>query len=164
MIGLVLVAHDPLATALVACARHVFGAFPEHCIALDIVADAEVAERVTHARHIVRALDVGDGVIVLTDLFGATPGNVATELAMPGRIEVIAGVNLPMLLRVLTYRALPLAELVEKAMVGGASGIMKIAPTPQQNQRLFPHDPNDPDPSGSGGSDAHGHTRLQDQQ
>ena len=165
MIGLVIVAHDPLATSLLACARHVYGSDPERCIAIDIVADADVAASVARAREAVASVDSGTGVLVLADLFGATPGNVATQLARPGRVEVLAGVNLPMVLKVLTYRkSLPLATMCEKAMLGGASGIMKIAATPPQHQRLFPHDPNDNSPPTEGGADADGHARLQDQQ
>ena len=159
MIGIVVISHAPLAAALLSCARHVFGQDPQRCETIDVVADAEPAALIARAKTAVASVDDGHGVLVLVDLFGATPGNIATQLASPGRVEVIAGANLPMLLRVLTYRsAEPLATLVEKALAGGASGIMKIASTPPQQQSLFPHDPNDP------GGPLDAHARLQDQQ
>ena len=161
MIGIVVISHAPLAAALLSCARHVFGQDPERSEAIDVVADAEPKALIERARTAIAAVDDGHGVLVLVDLFGATPGNIATQLASPGRVEVIAGTNLPMLLRVLTYRSeLPLEALVDKALAGGASGIMKIASTPpaHQQQSLFPHDPNDP------GGPSDGNARLQDQQ
>ena len=161
MIGIVVISHAPLAAALLSCARHVFGQDPEQSEAIDVAADAEPAAVVERARAAIAAVDAGQGVLVLVDLFGATPGNIATQLASPGRVEIVAGANLPMLLRVLTYRGeMPLLELTDKALSGGASGIMKIASTrmDQQQQHLFPHDPNDP--GGPPDADA----RLQDQQ
>ena len=161
MIGIVVISHAPLAAALLSCARHVFGQDPERSVAIDVAADADPATLIERARAAIAAVDDGSGVLVLVDLFGATPGNIATQLASPGRVEVIAGANLPMLLRVLTYRdALLLDALVDKALSGGASGIMKIASTrvEHQQQHLFPHDPNDP----AAPPDAY--ARLQDQQ
>jgi PTS system ascorbate-specific IIA component len=122
----------------------VFACGPERCAVIDIVADADVAAESARARAAIDDVDRGTGVLILTDLFGATPGNIATQLADPGRVEVVAGVNLPMLLRVLCYRqGTALADMPQKAVTGGVSGIIKIASTSPQNQRLFPHDPND---------------------
>jgi PTS system ascorbate-specific IIA component len=143
-VGLLVIAHAPFAQSLFDCAQHVFACGPERCVVLDIVADADVAAELARARAAVAEVDRGTGVLVLTDLFGATPGNIAAQLADPGRVEVVAGVNLPMLLRVLCYRqGTLLADMPEKAVAGGVSGIIKIASTSPQNQRLFPHDPND---------------------
>lgn len=139
MVGLIVVAHAPFATALVACARHVYGCEPERCIAFDVLADADPAAELERARQAVGDVERGDGVLVLVDMFGATPGNVAAQLSQAGRVEVVAGVNLPMLMRVLCYRnSATIATLPEKALGGGVSGIMKIASTSPQNQRAFP--------------------------
>ena len=73
-----------------------------------------------------RQLDEGDGVLVLTDMYGATPGNIALKLLEPGRVEGVAGVNLPMLVRALTYREQGLAVVVEKALSGGVEGVMHM--------------------------------------
>lgn len=130
MIGILIVAHAPLATALWQCARHVHGGDPEQCEALDITPDAEPDAQVRAARDRVAALDAGQGVLVLTDLVGATPANISAQLAEADKVEAVTGINLPMLLRVLTYRAaVPLAALVDKAISGGTEGVMKIAST-----------------------------------
>ena len=106
-------------------------------------------------------MDRGDGVLVFVDMFGATPGNIATQLAVPGRVEVVSGVNLPMLMRTLCYRTTTaIADLPEKALGGGASGMMKIASTAPQQQRRFPPDPN----ASTDAPLTDGPARLQDQQ
>ncbi len=144
LVGLVVVAHAPFAASLFACAAHVYACDPVRCAIVDVLPDADVAAEVRRARQAVDDVDGGAGVLVLCDLFGATPGNIAAQMAESGRVEVVAGVNLPMLLRVLCYRhGTTLADMPEKALSGGASGIMKIASTSPQNQRLFPHDPDD---------------------
>ena len=164
MVGLIVIGHQPFATALLDCARHVYGGDPESCVVLDVMADADPEADLIRARQAVLDVDRGDGVLVLVDMFGATPGNIAAQLAVAGRVEVVAGVNLPMLMRTLCYRqSASIADLPEKALGGGASGMMKIASTAPQEQR--PHDPSpfpsDPHSTGSGPTD--GPSRLQDQ-
>jgi PTS system ascorbate-specific IIA component len=78
------------------------------------------------AVDLTRQLDEGDGVLVLTDIYGATPGNIALKLLQPGRVEGISGVNLPMLIRALTYREQGLAVVVEKALSGGTEGVVHM--------------------------------------
>jgi PTS system ascorbate-specific IIA component len=78
------------------------------------------------ARTLLKELDTGDGVLVLADMLGATPSNIATRLLSPGRVEGLAGASLPMLIRALTYRDEPLAALVEKAMSGGRDGVVHL--------------------------------------
>jgi PTS system ascorbate-specific IIA component len=78
------------------------------------------------ARNLVQELDDGAGVLVLTDIYGATPGNIALRLLAPGRVEGISGVNLPMLVRALTYRELGLAVVVQKALSGGTEGVIHM--------------------------------------
>jgi PTS system ascorbate-specific IIA component len=139
MTGIVVIAHAPLATALGECVEHVYSCEPgmtrREIRLLDVRPNQNFDETVEHARRLVREVDGGAGVLVLTDAFGATPGNVATQLAEPGRVAVVAGVNLPMLLRAVCYRAGPLAELVAKAMAGGEQGIMQVGSgTAVQNQ------------------------------
>jgi len=140
MIGLLVIAHAPLADALLQCARHVYGSDPGHCsrsIAFDILPTADPAQSAEQARQLCADLDCGQGVLVLTDLFGATPANIAAQLARPGRVEVLTGASVPMVLRALSYRgSLSLAQLVEKAMVGATAGVIKIASTAPQNQQL----------------------------
>jgi PTS system ascorbate-specific IIA component len=74
-----------------------------------------------------RTLDSGQGVLVLTDIFGGTPSNIATRLLIPGRVEGASGVSLPMLIRALTYRNETLATVVAKALSGGKEGVVHMS-------------------------------------
>ncbi len=85
------------------------------------------------ARSLLKDLDDGSGVLILTDMYGGTPANIAAKLLIPGRIEGIAGINLPMLIRTLTYRDRPLSTLVVKAVSGGCEGVLRIAPLTLHN-------------------------------
>ncbi len=139
MTGIVVIAHAPLASALGRCVEHVSSCEPgmarREVRLLDVTPGEKFETTVARARALVNEVDTGLGVLVLTDAFGATPGNVATQLAEPGRVAVVAGVNLPMLLRAVCYRAGPLAELVTKAMAGGEQGIVQVgSSTAVQNQ------------------------------
>jgi PTS system mannose-specific IIA component len=138
VIGIVLIAHAPLASALAASAVHVYTCAPDVAEAqlqvFDVPPDADIAGAVAQARALVAAADAGSGVLVLTDAVGATPGNVAAQLAESGRVAVVAGVNLPMLLRALCYREGRLAETVDKALAGGMQGVVHLSTTPPQNQ------------------------------
>jgi len=98
MIGLVLVTHGQLAAEFVRAMEHVVG--PQEAIeAICIGPEDDMEARRADIAKAVSAVDQGRGVILLTDLFGGTPSNLAISLMEPGRIEVIAGVNLPMLIR-----------------------------------------------------------------
>ena len=159
MIGVLILAHAPLASALAASASHVYSCAPERAESqvrvLDVMPDAEVAATVEHARALAAQVNDGSGVLVLTDIFGSTPGNVAARLAESGRVAVVAGVNLPMLLRALCYRDGVLADTVEKALAGGIQGVLQIAATPPlQNQSA----------NQRGGTQGDDLARLQDQQ
>jgi PTS system ascorbate-specific IIA component len=78
------------------------------------------------AQELVRQLDSGDGVLVLTDILGATPSNIATRLLKPGKVEGLSGASLPMLIRAITHRDEPLAAVVDKAMSGGQDGVVHL--------------------------------------
>lgn len=138
MISVLLVAHAPLASALAQAASHVYSCAPERAgtqlRTLDVPADADVESMVLAAQALVGAIDDGSGTLVMTDAFGATPGNVAARLVDSGKVAVVAGVNLPMLLRVLCYRDGTLTQTVDKALSGGTQGVLQVAGTPVQNQ------------------------------
>ena len=142
MTAIVVIAHAPLASALGACVEHVYSCEPDvirrEMRLLDVPAGESFEVSLARARALLSEVDSGKGVLVLTDAFGATPGNVATRLAEPGRVAGVAGVNLPMLLRAVCYRAGPLADLVAKAMTGGEQGIVQVASTTVQNQANKP--------------------------
>lgn len=148
MTGIVVIAHAPVASALGECVEHVYTCEPgisRRSVRLfDVPAAAAVDAMVEKARALVREVDAGAGVLVLTDVVGATPGNIATQLAEPGRVAVVAGVNLPMLLRAVCYRAESLSEVVAKAIAGGQQGIVQVASTAMQNPSNKPGDNDQP--------------------
>ena len=135
-----LIAHAPLAHALRQGALHVFPDVAADIAALDVQADAPPEQTLAAAQALLAQW--GDRpVLVLADMFGATPCNVAQRLADSGRVRVLAGVNLPMLLRAVSYRAEPLETMAQRALTGGVQGIMPVATAAPQNQpRRAPND------------------------
>jgi PTS system ascorbate-specific IIA component len=127
MVGLLIIAHGSLAESLVACASHVLGKrlLPVRHIGVTIFDDPDAL--LPRAREAVASVDEGGGVLVLTDMLGATPANIATRLLVAGQVAGIAGVNLPMLVRVLTYAHLPLENVVAKALSGGRDGVVALS-------------------------------------
>ncbi|HTN49521.1 MAG TPA: PTS sugar transporter subunit IIA [Burkholderiaceae bacterium] len=142
MTGLLIIAHAPLASALAHCAEHVYTCEPgmarANVRALDVEPEAPPEELFARAQALMKEVDAGAGVLVLTDAFGATPGNLASRLNEPGRVAVVAGVNLPMLLRAVCYRGESLADVAAKALAGGQQGMMQVASTAVQNQGYKP--------------------------
>lgn len=126
MIGLFLITHGSLGESLIQCACHVLGKRPAQLAQLGVSAQDDPLETLPLARDIVKWVDSGSGVLVLTDILGATPCNIGLHLLEPGRVEGVAGVNLPMLLRALTYRDRDMATLIAKAVSGGQDGVMRI--------------------------------------
>jgi len=129
MVGILIVAHGTLGEALIHCASHVLGKRPPRVRQVGITVHDDPDAMLRHAHDLARQLDEGSGVLVLTDMLGATPSNVAARLAAPGSIEVVSGVSLPMLIRALTYRNEPLAAVVTKAMSGGRDGVVHLSAT-----------------------------------
>jgi PTS system ascorbate-specific IIA component len=126
MIGVLIIAHGRLGDSLVEAVTHVLGARPPQFEVLDVAAADDPATLTPRARAAVESVDTGEGVIVFSDLYGATPCNAAIKLAQPGRIEVVSGVNLPMLVRAFTYRNKGLDTLVKKAISGGCEGVLHV--------------------------------------
>src|SRR5690606_4105621 len=104
MIGILVVSHEPLGTALIRCTRHGFVRLPPQLAALDVLPDEDPRAAVAAARELLARINDGSGALVFTDCWGATPSRIAAELADPRRIHVLAGVNLPMLLKAITLR------------------------------------------------------------
>jgi PTS system mannose-specific IIA component len=130
MIGILIVAHGTLGDSLVSAVTHVLGTTPPQFDVFPVTATDDPLLLLPKARVAVAALDTGDGVVVLSDLYGATPSNLAVKLAAAGRVEVISGVNLPMLVRAFTYRTKGMDTLVKKAVSGGCEGVLHIRPDP----------------------------------
>lgn len=136
---ILLVAHSPLASALRDCAMHVFPDCAQHLLVLDVQPDASPEDSLAQARQLMGTQDQG-ALLVLTDVFGATPSNIAQRLVEGRQARLVTGVNLPMLLRCVCYRGEALDALVQRAIVGGTQGVMQVAVTAPQNQNRRPHD------------------------
>ncbi|HET6828755.1 MAG TPA: PTS fructose transporter subunit IIA [Ramlibacter sp.] len=148
MNGILIIAHAPLANALRQCALHVFPDCGPLVMAIDVQPNLSPEETLGAARIAMDQLGGQPqvkGVLVLTDIFGATPSNVAQKLVDGVRSRLITGVNLPMLLRSVSYRHEPLEALVSRAMVGGTQGVMQVAVTAPQNQVRRNHDQDERD-------------------
>ena len=126
MIGILIVSHGAFGEALIHSASHVLGKRPQRVSQVGVTVHDDPAAMLPQARELVRQLDEGEGVLVLTDIYGATPGNIALKLLDPGKVEGISGVNLPMLIRVLTYRDKGLKTAVAKALSGGTEGVLHM--------------------------------------
>jgi len=140
MIGILLIAHAPLASALRECALHVFPDCAAGVLALDIQADDAPEVSLMRAKEAMAALGTPD-VLLLSDVFGATPCNVAQQLNDGHNTRLVAGVNLPMLLRSVCYRHESLEALATRAHAGGTQGVMPVGNTAPQNQTGKRHAP-----------------------
>jgi PTS system ascorbate-specific IIA component len=126
MVGILLLTHAPLGQAFIAAVAHVFRGETERFEAIDVTADQDIAEVHDLARAAITRLDDGTGVLVITDIKGGTPSNCCNSLTVPGQVEVIAGISLPMLLRAITYRRDNLDVVVEMALAGAQSGAVRV--------------------------------------
>ena len=125
MIGVLLVTHGEIGTALLASATQILG--PQRQVAtLSVWRQDDPDDLVLRARELMDQIDAGDGVLVLTDIFGATPGNAISHVLDDGHIEGVSGISLPMLLRVLTGRNGSLPAAVKRALTGGAEGLVHM--------------------------------------
>ncbi|HQS22528.1 MULTISPECIES: PTS sugar transporter subunit IIA [unclassified Acidovorax] len=138
--SILIIAHAPLAHALRECALHVFADCGDSVAALDVQPHAAPEDSLAQARGLLEQMGT-HSTLVLTDLFGATPCNIAQRLVDGVGSRLVAGVNLPMLLRAVSYRAEPLDAVVSRAVVGGTQGVMQVAIAAPQNQtRRNSHD------------------------
>jgi PTS system ascorbate-specific IIA component len=135
-----IVAHAPLAQALKACAMHVYPECANEVLALDVQADDTPEQSIQAAQQLWAGVPDGD-VLVLTDVLGATPANVAQQWARDRKAKIVAGVNLPMLLRSVCYRHESLEALAARAHAGGTQGVMPVGSTAPQNQTGQRHAP-----------------------
>jgi PTS system ascorbate-specific IIA component len=126
MVGILIVAHGSFGDSLIHSCSHVLGKCPSRLAQLSVAVNDDPDLILPQARSLVAQVDEGDGVLVLTDMLGGTPSNIATRLLAQGRVEGVAGVSLPMLIRALTYRDEPLQTVTEKALSGGSEGVVRI--------------------------------------
>ncbi len=128
MIGILIISHGAFGESLIHSASHVLGKRPLYVRQVGITVHDDPDALIPVAEDLIRFVDRGEGVLVLTDIYGATPSNVASRLLRPGRVEGIAGVNLPMLIRALTYREERLDTVLAKALSGGTEGVIRMTP------------------------------------
>lgn len=128
MIGILIISHGTLGESLIHCASHMLNKRPPRLRQIGVTAQDDPVQLVPQARKMIKELDEGDGVLVLTDMYGGSPSNIAAKLVIPGKIESIAGVNLPMLIRALTYRDKSLQTMITKAISGGCEGVLRVPP------------------------------------
>jgi PTS system ascorbate-specific IIA component len=130
MIGILIIAHDSLGESLVRAVTHVLGSRPPQFEVLSVAATDDPVLLLPAARELVSRLDTGSGVLIFSDIYGATPCNLACKLLQTGRVEGVAGVNLPMLVRAFTYRNRGIETLIKKAISGACDGVLHIEAGP----------------------------------
>jgi PTS system mannose-specific IIA component len=126
MIGILLITHGTFGESLIQNVCHVLNKRPPLIGQFGVAAQDDPLDILPMAKVLLNEVNGGEGVLVMTDILGATPSNLALKLLEPGRIEGIAGVNLPMLLRALTYRKNGMETLVQKAISGGHDGVINM--------------------------------------
>lgn len=119
-----MVAHNALGESLVDCVRHVLGEVPHNLKVLSVYAEDDPQQKLKEGHELIKQLDGGGGVLILADIFGATPSNVGRQLCHAERVMGVAGVNLPMLLRVVCYPNKTMPELARIALEGGRECIV----------------------------------------
>lgn len=126
MIGILLITHDTLGESLIQCACHVLNKRPEQLMQLGVAAGDDPNDLLPLARRLIEIVDSGEGVLIVTDIYGASPSNLAAKLLEAGRIEGLAGANLPMLLRAISYRDKGMETLLMRATGGGRDGVLNM--------------------------------------
>ena len=122
-VGILIITHSNIGLSLYDAATSVIGSCPLPTKVLPVSLDSDPEKMVNKARQLLDGLEQGEGVLVLTDMYGSTPSNIACKL-VNGRVEVVAGINLPMLIRVMNYPTLGLQQLASKAISGGHEGVI----------------------------------------
>jgi PTS system ascorbate-specific IIA component len=131
MIGVLIIGHDTLPASLAAAVTHVLGARPAQFEVLPVDCNDDPLDVLPRARAAVASLDTGEGVLIFSDIYGATPCNLVGKLIDPGHVEAVAGVNLPMLVRAFTYRAKGMDTMIKKAVSGGCEGVLHLEVDPR---------------------------------
>ena len=128
-IGLLIITHSDTGKNLVQTATKMFGHCPLEVKTIEVLDDSNPDQLKAEAARLVEQLDSGDGVLVLADMYGSTPGNVATSMYQENKINVLAGINLPMLARIFNYSSqLDLTGITDAAITGGQKSIVECRP------------------------------------
>ena len=133
MAGILIIAHTPLASAMLSFAEHVYGSIPDHIQAVDIPAHEDAKISFKRVLAAAKAVERHGELLVLTDVMGATPANVASRLitqqnsaGVKLKVQILAGLNLPMLMRAVSYKDDALDVLAQKTLQGGQNGILRL--------------------------------------
>ena len=133
MVGILIIAHTPIASAMLSFAEHTFGVLPERVRAVDIPPHEDIKASFDRVMKAAYGVNTGNGVLILTDVMGATPANVASKLEALGPLSglnapviVLAGLNLPMLMRCISHREEDIEQLTQKALAGAQNGILRL--------------------------------------
>jgi mannose PTS system EIIA component len=130
MIGILIIAHGNFGDSLIQCMTHLLGRKPEGITSLQVSGTDDARSLLPTAQRLVAAVDEGEGVLVITDIFGSTPSNLSCKLLIPGRVEGVAGANVPMLVRAVTYRTRGMETLLKRVVSGGCEGVFHIEADP----------------------------------
>lgn len=123
-VGILIISHAGIGAAMLGTAQYMMKESPLDIKIITVNRDSEYDDLMTRTKEMISDLDTGSGVLILTDLYGSTPSNIAYKLAEESNIKVVSGINLSMLLRVFNYPELELEQLAEKAHTGGIDGIV----------------------------------------
>lgn len=132
MIGIFIITHGEIGKHLIDSACHILGKPLTNVTSMSVIKTEDPDRKLAQARTLLSQLDQGHGVLVLTDMLGGTPSNIASRLIQPKKIEAVAGINLPMLVRALSYCHESLDIVVGKAVTGGLEGVIYIIPGERQ--------------------------------
>ena len=136
MIGILIIAHGNLGDSLIQCMTHLLGKRPDGITALQVTGTDDARSLLPTAQRLVAAVDDGEGVLIITDIFGSTPSNLACKLLIPGRVEGVAGANVPMLVRAVTYRTRGIDVMLKRVVSGGCEGVFHIEADPILGPRV----------------------------
>ena len=128
MVGILIITHGNLGVGLAESAFHILGKSWDNLETLSVDKSEDPDLKLAVARTLVSGLNRGSGVLVLSDMLGGTPSNIASRLIQPGEVEAVCGVNLPMLVRALSYSQQAVDVVVSKAVTGGLEGVVYIIP------------------------------------
>ncbi len=125
-VGLLLLTHNDIGSQLLLAAKSTYGSIPLRTELLSIDHYDKPTDIINLAKQYVKVLDSGKGVLILTDMFGSTPSNIAKEFSCYKNVKIVSGVNLSMLLNIFNYPDLNLNNLMIKALEGGRDGVLEI--------------------------------------
>lgn len=123
-VGLLLITHEGIASSMLNTAKKMLGICPLNTRALEVPLDTSPEKILSQAKDYMTELNQGNGVLIITDLFGSTPSNIGSKLVIDSETKLVSGLNLPMLVRLLNYPQLDLDEMTKKALSGGKDGII----------------------------------------